>query len=156
MFYKVCHDTCMDVRGQLCGIQSPGLWYKHLIYCATSLSLDTLFFVRNITTPQVSYYNLREWQKRETSIRHGAFKGGFFVKVCTPKFLPFVWKFLLIRLEKKERKCLCFSPESRFLFVVPTCFVNASDGSCKKMKMQWRANPMPLLFLISVFSAAQT
>lgn len=67
-------------------------------------------------------------------------KGGFFVKVFTPTLLSFMWKFLLIRLEKKEQKCLCFSPESRFLFVVPMCFVNASDGSCKKIKMQ-RAKP---------------
>lgn len=64
----------------------------------------------------------------------------FSVKIFTPTFLSFMWKFLLIRLGKKEQKCLCFSPESRFLFVVLTCFVNASDGSCKKIKMQ-RAKP---------------
>lgn len=37
---------------------------------------------------------------------------------------------------KKEQKCLCFSPESRSLFVILISVVNASDGSCKKINMQ--------------------
>lgn len=45
---------------------------------------------------------------------------------------------------RKEQKCLCISPESRFLFEILICFVNALDGSCKKINIK-RQNPIPLI-----------
>lgn len=45
---------------------------------------------------------------------------------------------------RKEQKCLCISPESRFLFEILICFVNALDGSRKKINIK-RQNPIPLI-----------
>lgn len=45
---------------------------------------------------------------------------------------------------RKEQKCLCISPESRFLFEILICFLNALDGSCKKINIK-RQNPIPLI-----------
>lgn len=45
---------------------------------------------------------------------------------------------------RKELKCFSISPESRFLFEILICFVNAPDGSCKKINIK-RQNPIPLI-----------
>lgn len=45
---------------------------------------------------------------------------------------------------REEQKCLCISPESRFLFEILICFVNALDGSRKKINIK-RQNPIPLI-----------